>query len=161
MNIQKIANYVVLALVAIAIIYWGWVKLYGTPNNSVIEIPNDINGEVFDNSNEVIRDLDENGLVTLASGETVLEVSDRGPIAVKYLGLVEDYRCVGADCPEAGAVVASVQIDTMEGTSVVNFPSDEVPQVHGGYKVSIVNLPPKLEGETADPELTFKLELIN
>jgi len=161
MDIQKIANYVVLTLVAIAVVYWGWVRLYGTPTSNVIENPVDVNEEIFDNSNEVIKSLDENGLVTLAPGEVVLDAADRGPIAVKYLGLVEDYRCVGADCTEAGAVVASVQIDTMDGTNTINFPSDEVPQVHGGYEVSIVNLPDKVEYETADPELTFKLEVIN
>jgi hypothetical protein len=86
-------------------------------------------------------------------------------VSITLHSIVQDNRCpVDVVCIEGGAVTASVTLKAGSSSKTFNMPSDEVPHVFAGYKVSITDInPPRMS--TVDPNpsayvLTFHVEKI-
>lgn len=97
--------------------------------------------------------------VTLAPGVTA-EVSG---LSITFNKIVQESRCpVDAQCMEAGAVVASIQLSVDDDITSTNLPSDEVPFKWKGREISIVKIAPELRsGQEIAPKdyrVTFKID---
>ena len=86
-----------------------------------------------------------------------------GILTVTFNKFVQDSRCpIDVQCIQAGAVNTNVTLQVGPHLETKNFPSDEVPYVFEGYKISIVSIYPprrsKVEIDPKDYRITFHIE---
>lgn len=97
--------------------------------------------------------------ITLGVGEKGI----LGDFSITFNKFVQDSRCpIDVQCIQAGAVNINVTMTDGVKTETKNFPSDEVPQTFGAYRISITNVQPnrmsKKEIDPKDYKITFHIE---
>lgn len=101
----------------------------------------------------------KNGDITLAVGEK----EAFRDLNITFNTFIQDSRCpIDVQCIQAGAVNINVTLSDKTQTITKNFPSDEIPETFGMYKISIVDVMPrrmsKQEINPKDYIVTFHVE---
>lgn len=108
---------------------------------------------VFRNKKEV-KAVPLDGNITLGIGESAKFES----FILTFNDFLNDYRCpIDVECIEAGAVNTNVTFSDGVKTETKNMPSDEVPQVFGDYKISIIGVLPPLKSNAVIPKNEYKI----
>ena len=100
----------------------------------------------------------ESNECSVSIGESVM-IND---VEVTLHSVVADYRCpVDTQCPERGAIVANVTLESGDQTQTFNMPSDEAPREFANNRISILKIEPELLSsgptEPGDYILTFRV----
>lgn len=108
---------------------------------------------IFRNKKE-IKSIPTDGNITLGVGES----AKLDNFTLTFNEFLNDYRCpIDVQCIEAGAVNTNVTFSDGIKTETKNMPSDEVPQVFGDYKISIIGVLPPLKSNMEIPKSDYQI----
>lgn len=102
------------------------------------------------------------------TGDITLGIGQKGTVGAVSITLnafVQDSRCpADVRCIQAGAVNVNVTLSDETQSETKNFPSDEVPYLFDGYKISIISVaPPRYSGREIpfnEYYITFHIEKV-